>query len=68
MVGADIFIMKNNTLLCTAYYYSTFPVVKITDGLLADNQIKTAKSVFVKFELQKRIVSDGGKSFIADKF
>ena len=37
--GTDIFTIKKNALLCIVDYYSKFPVVKKTDGHLADNLI-----------------------------
>ena len=63
-----IFSIKNNTLLCIAYYYSKFPVVKKTDDLSADNLIRVAKIVFAEFRLSKKVVSDEDRNFISYKF
>ena len=52
IVGANIFSINNNTLLCIVNYYSKFPVVKKTSCLSADNLIRTAKIVLAEFGLQ----------------
>ena len=67
MVGANIFIIKSNTLLFIVDYYSIFPVVKKTDGLSAGNLIRAVKIVFAEFGLPKKLVSDVGMNFISDK-
>ena len=54
VVGADIFSVKNNILLCIVYYYSKFPVVKKTDGLLADDLLKVAKIVLHSLDFQRK--------------
>ena len=68
MVGANIFTIKNNTLLCIVDYHSKFPVVMKTDSLSGDNLIRMVKIVFAEFGLPKKIVSDAGTNFIQDKF
>ena len=54
VVGADIFFIKNNTLLCIVDCYKKFPVVKKIVGLLADDLIRVAKIVFAEFGLQRK--------------
>ena len=54
VVSADIFSITNDTLLCIVDYYSKFPVVKKTDGLLVDNLVRMAKNVFTEFGLQRK--------------
>ena len=49
VVGADIFSVNNNTLLCVVDYYSKFPIVERVDGLSTDDLIKAAKIVFTEF-------------------
>ena len=68
VVGADIFTIKNNTLLCIADYYSQFHIVKKADGLSVGNLIKAVKTVFAEFRLPKKIVLDAGTNLISDKF
>ena len=63
MVGAGIFSIKNNMLICIVDYYSKFPIVKKADGLSADDLIRGAKIVFAEFGLPKKIVSDAGTNF-----
>ena len=45
IVGADIFLINKETLLCIVDYYSKFPVVKRVDGLSADDFIKATSVV-----------------------
>ena len=68
VVSADIFSITNNILLCIVNYYSMFPIVKKTGGLLANDLIKAAKIVFTGFVLPKEIVSHVGTTFRSDKF
>ena len=68
VVGANIFTIKNNTLLCIANYYSKFQVTEKTDGFSAENLIRAIKIVFAEFGLPKKIVSNAGTNFISDKF
>ena len=67
VVGSDISSIDNNTLLCIVDYYSTFPVVKKTDGLSADAQIGVAKIVFTEYWPSRKIVSDAGIIFLSDR-
>ena len=68
MVGAHIFSIKKNTLLCILDHYSKLPAVKETDSLLVDDLIRVAVIVFTEFGLSNRIVSDVGMNFVSDKF
>ena len=68
MVGADIFTVEHNALLCIVDHYSKFPVIKKTDDLLADILIKVVKIVFAEFSLLKEIVSDAGTNIISHQF
>ena len=67
VVGADIFSINNNTLLCIVDCYK-FPIVKRAGALSADNLIRVDKIVFTEFWLPKKIVSDLGMNFILDQF
>ena len=68
VVGADIFTVKNITLLYIIDYYSKFPVIKKTDSLLAANLFRVVKIVFAEFGLPKKIVYDAGTNFMSDKY
>ena len=63
-----IYSLLKYTLLCIADYFSKFPLVKKTDGLLADNLIIVVKIVFAEFGLPSKIVSDGDTNLVSDKF
>ena len=49
VVGADIFSLNNNTLLCVVDYYSTFPIMRKADRLSADDLIRAVKIVIAEF-------------------
>ena len=68
MVGADIFMVNNITLLHTVDYYSKFPVVKRMDGLSADSLTAAVKVIFAEYGIPYRIMSDVGYNFISEKF
>ena len=68
MVGAEIFCINNNMLLCIVDYHRNFPVMKKTDGLSVDDIIKAAKILFKEFKLPKKIVSDASMNFLSDQF
>ena len=53
VVGADIFSIKNYTLLCIVDYYSRFPVIKKADSLTADDLVKAAMIVFIELDFQR---------------
>ena len=65
VVGADIFSIKNKTLLCIVDYYSKFPLVRKAGSLTADDLVKAAKIVF---GLPKKIISDAGMNFTPEMF
>ena len=46
IVGADIFSIDNETLLCIADYYSKFLIMNWADKLSADDLIRAAKVMF----------------------
>ena len=64
----DIFTIKSNMLLHSVHSYSKFPIVKITDGLLADILITEVKIASAEFGLPKKIVSDADTNLLSDKF
>ena len=68
VVGADIFSIKDYTLLCIEDYYSKFPNIRKADSLAANDLVKTAKIVFTKFGLPKKIISDAGTNFALNTF
>ena len=67
MGGADIFFVKNKTLLCIVYVYSKFPIVNKKPAV---SQLMTwlKQQRFVESELPKEIISDAAPSFTSDKF
>ena len=52
VVGAEIFSIKNNMLLCIVDKNSKFPAVQRNGGLLADDLITAAVIVFTKLDFQ----------------
>ena len=52
-VGTDIFMLNNKTYLCIVDYHRKLPIIKLTDGLSADNLIKTCKVIFAGYWLQE---------------
>ena len=68
VVGADIFSINNNTLLCIADYHTKFSIMKKADALSADDLIREAKAVFTEFGIPKKVFSDAGTNFISELF
>ena len=66
-VGTDIFTINNEYYICIVDYHSTFHVVKKMEGLSADNVMKTCKTIFSKYRLASKIVSDADTNFISEK-
>ena len=54
VVGADIFTVKNNTLLCIIDSCCRFPIIEKTDGISADSLITEVKIAVVEFGLPKK--------------
>ena len=67
VVSEDVFHFKNKHYLCIVDYNSIFPVVKILEGLSADNLISTVKIIFTDYGISCKVMSDMGTNFIADK-
>ena len=68
VIGTDIFHFKNKHYLCIVDYNSKFPVIKRLEGLSVDNLIKTVKTIFAKYGITHKIMSDMGSNFVSDKF
>ena len=68
MVGTDIFIVNNDTLLCIVDYYSKFMVVKKVESMSYEEVILATKVIFAEFGLHKTIVSDVGTNFVLEWF
>ena len=49
VVGADIFFVKNKTLLYILDYYNKFPIKKKAGSLAADDLVKASRIVFAEF-------------------
>ena len=54
--------------MCTVHYYPKCPVIKKTDDLPGDCLIRVVMIVFVKFGLQKKLMSDAGTNYISERF
>ena len=67
VVVTDILPIKNKTLLCIVNCYIKFLIVKKADGLLADNLIRAAKSLFANLDFPQIIVLDASTNFVSDK-
>ena len=68
IIGEDVFHFKNKHYLCIVDYNNKFPVVERLEGLSADNLIKTVKTIFAKYGIPHKIMSDMGTNFVSDKF
>ena len=68
VIGADVFLIKNKTPLCTVHYYRNFPIFKRDDSVTADGLVIAAKIVFAEFGLSKKIISDAGMNFTSEIF
>ena len=66
-VGADIFTINDKHYLCIDYH-STFLVMKQVERFSADNLIKSCKIIFSEYRLLSKISSDGGTTFVSEKF
>ena len=65
-LGADIFSINNETLLCIVDYHNKFPVVKTADRLSPYDLIRATRVMFAEFG--QKIVSDAGMNFMLDHF
>ena len=68
VIGADVFHFKNKHYLCIVDYNSKFPIIKRLEGLSADNLINVVKTVFTKYSIPHKLMSDMGTNFVSDKF
>ena len=53
VVGAFIFMINNENLLCIVQYYSNIPLVKKVEGMLAKDLIGAIKVVFAEMTYLK---------------
>ena len=68
MVGADIFFIKNKTLMSIVHYYCNFPIVKRADSVTGDDLINAVKIVFADFRFPKNTISDTDMNFTSKTF
>ena len=68
VVSTDVFHFKNKHYLCIVDINSKFPVVKTLEGLSADSLINTVKIIFAEYGIPRKIMSDMGTNFVADRF
>ena len=66
LVGTDIFMVKNETLLYIVHHHSKYQVVKRVDGLLAEDLIWATKVVFAKLSQPINFIFDVGKNFVSE--
>ena len=66
MVGADIFMVDNKTLLCIVDCYRKFLIVKNVSSPLADDLDQRTKLILTECRLPKEIVSDAGTNFTSE--
>ena len=45
VVGVDVFMINNNTLLCVVDYYGEFPIVEKVNSLSADNLVQMIRLI-----------------------
>ena len=64
----DVFHFKNKHYLCIVDYNNKFLLVKRLEGLSADNLINMVKTIFAKYGIPHKLMSDVGINFISDKF
>ena len=53
VVGADIFMINNENLLCIVDYYRKFPVIKKVESLSPEDLLWAVRIVFSEFGLPK---------------
>ena len=68
VVGADVFMINSETLLCIVDYQSKFPTVKKVNSLSVGDLMQMAKLIFAEHRLPKKIVSDVDKNFKTEIF
>ena len=49
MVGADVFMINDKTLLCIVDYHSKFQIVKKENSSSEDDLVQTAKLIFTEY-------------------
>ena len=64
----DVFHFKNKHYLCIVDYNRKFPVIKRLESLSADNLINVVKTIFAKYGIPHKLMSDVVTNFISDKF
>ena len=47
-MGTDIFMLNNETILCTVDHYSNFPIMMKVDNLSADDLVQMANLIFAE--------------------
>ena len=67
-VCADIFMLNNKRWFCILDHHSTFPVLRLTDGLSTDSLTITYIIIFSEYESHRKIMSDAGTNFVSERF
>ena len=68
VIDTDVFHFKNKHYLCIVDYNSKFPVIKRLEGLSADKLINMVKTIFTKYGIPHKLMSDMGTNFVSDEF
>ena len=68
VVGADIFMLNNKTLLYIVDYYRKFPIVKKVAGLPAGDLVQMIKLIYAECGLAIKIASDADTNFTSEIF
>ena len=55
VVGADVYMINNNNLLCIVDYYSMFPVVKTLASLSVHDPVQAAKTIFAEVDCSEKL-------------
>ena len=67
-VGADIFHFNNINYLCVVDYNSKFPIIRKLQELSAEHLINAVSSIFAKYGIPWKLMSDTGTYFVSEKF
>ena len=68
VVGMNTLQFKDEHFLWIPFYFTMFPITKQVDSLPAECFLAYYKSVFAKYGIMRKIMSDVGTHFVPDKF
>ena len=67
-VGVDVFHLTNINYLCVVDYNSKFPIIRKLQGLSVEHIINAVSSIFAKYGILQKLMSDAGTNFVSEKF